>query len=107
GRGRRKAVALKNPLLFSLQSGNIGPREGAGRRPRCAWDEAFSDLQPDATKEFARETRRAMMGRQADGLLNTLLRTAATALIGAAASLSWFIGARAENAPLVIAKQGY
>jgi pimeloyl-ACP methyl ester carboxylesterase len=51
------------------------------------------------------------MSRQADGLpntlLHTLLRTVATALIGAGASLAWFAGAHAESGPLVIAKQGY
>ena len=35
---------------------------------------------------------------------DTVLRTAATALIGAGASLLWFAGAFAQSEPLVIAK---
>src|SRR3984893_8717905 len=47
------------------------------------------------------------MRHQAVGLLNTTLPAAATALIGAGASLLSFAGALAQNEPLVIAKQGY
>jgi pimeloyl-ACP methyl ester carboxylesterase len=47
------------------------------------------------------------MRHQADGLLNTILRVAATALIGAGASLLGLDSAFAQNEPLVIAKQGY
>src|SRR5260221_12786508 len=47
------------------------------------------------------------MCHQADGLLNTILRVAATALMGAGASLLSFAGALAQNEPLVIARQGY
>jgi len=47
------------------------------------------------------------MGRSSDRLLGTLLRTAATALIGAGASLLAAAVALAENGPLTIAKQGW
>ena len=52
------------------------------------------------------------MRHSAVGLLNTILRdtvlrVAATALVGAGASLLSFAGALAQNEPLVIAKQGY
>ena len=41
------------------------------------------------------------------GLMAHLMRAAATALVGAGASLLALTGARAQSAPLVIAKQGY
>src|SRR6516162_5432917 len=47
------------------------------------------------------------MRQHAIYLLNTILRLAAIALIGAGASLLWFAGAFAQSEPLVIAKQGY
>ena len=47
------------------------------------------------------------MPSQHDGLLNTALLAAASALIGAFALPLTFAGVRAESGPLVIAKQGY
>ena len=59
---------------------------------------AILDLTPQKHSPGT-ETRRAAMRHQADGLLNTVLRAAATALIGAGASLLWFVGrARPERA---------
>jgi len=47
------------------------------------------------------------MRHPSNGLFNTVLRAAATALIGAGASLMSFAAVRAQSGPLVIAKQGY
>src|ERR1700674_1002356 len=47
------------------------------------------------------------MDRNSEGLRKALLRAAAAALIGAAASQLSVAGLRAETSPLVIAKQGY
>src|SRR6266849_7525687 len=53
------------------------------------------------------ETRREAMPQPAVSLLDTVLRAAATALIGAGAALVSIAGARAQTEPLVIARQGY
>src|SRR5260370_8911542 len=47
------------------------------------------------------------MSQRSEKLLDTILRAAATALIGAGASLLSLAGVRAQSGPLVIAKQGY
>jgi pimeloyl-ACP methyl ester carboxylesterase len=47
------------------------------------------------------------MGQHSEKILNTVLRAAASALIGAGASLMSLVGVRAQTGPLVIAKQGY
>ena len=47
------------------------------------------------------------MRHPSNALLNTVLRAAATALIGAGASLMSLAGVHAQSGPLVIAKQGY
>lgn len=47
------------------------------------------------------------MSRRSDGLFNALLRTAASLLIGAGASLGSLAAVNAQTGPLVIARQGY
>src|SRR5215470_5895566 len=47
------------------------------------------------------------MDHHSEKVLNTVLRAAASALIGAGASLMSLTGVRAQTGPLVIAKQGY